>query len=1180
MAFWIECFGSFSVRRAQSRVTLSSRKAQLLIGLLCAARHRRMPRSRMAALLWEYADADAARVNLRQSLAQIRRALGEDVIETDGELLGLAQSVRSDFGELVDALTRGDDAEASRIYQGSFLDGDIPEGQDLESAIQAERARSASLAIEAMSRELSRLGPGMEGERVAHALIALDPLNEQAHRHLMAADAGRGSRNAARARYDTLATALRRDLGTEPEDKTRSLMDRIRRGTHGAHTGTDEPLANPAASDSPERPAEPDLLLLAMEADATPDWDRLRLAAETEGAGYVELARGEALIWWRETALRAVAGKALELAKAGQNASFALVPAEQGQDAAVTRARRMAAQAGAQEVLISPDLAARLGLQADDGKPVPLTGTHPDLRPTRPFIGRALERAQIEASLRTARQNGQALVIHLCGEAGIGKTRLAAEIEAHEQSEGALILRVAFDPLGRGRRHFAHDLIAQLPRLGDTDLRNETDRAISNWLRETDISAEDTLRLSALSDSQLRLRMLDILSRTLAAASANGRLVVTFEDAHWMPPGADEFLIGLANRITDQGLCLLITERPHGADLAAQFAASAEVALTRLTLGPLPAGEARQLAESAAPAHPALGKVLKHAAGHPLFLLRLLEANWSEGALPERVTSLVLEQLEGLPAADRASLQMAAIFGRSFDLPEMAAVFPHAQQLRPIGDLLIATGQGLAFSHDMVRQAIYDAIPAETRNQWHKRAATHYRDSDPLRWAQHALLTDDNTDATHAACAAANTMISHLRLTAALAYVDAGLARDGDAEAIAELHSCRAGIRRTRSDLRGALEDYRAAHARAIAAPTRVAMLVRQALVHHRLGQGDEADRALDAAEQIADHAGLAGQSRAEIHEQRGNRAFVKGEPEACLSHHLAGLQAAEAAQDIKSIARAHGGLGDAHFLSGDLRDAFAHFDRAVSLAASSGLGLVHQEFDFMRCFTLVFAEPGPRVHLLADLSVESAVEAGAERAEMLARNVRAEIRLNALDLDGAQDDIDRIMVLIEADPEARFKSDIALLRGWLLLRAGDAASAFSQLEPHLVAARDSFYNGPTLLALGALTAPTSATRADLMAAADARVAMGAMASAELAYRAMALEYAAGQSRPDPIEHHLSRLHHFDKDRDLKFAAILQRVAKARFGLDQSDATQDTLRAELAEIRLSGLANVLTGGRA
>lgn len=1170
MALWIECLGGFALLRDGAALALPSRKAQILLGLLACARHRSLPRIRVAALLWEHADRDGARINLRQALSQIRRAGGDGLVEVDGDTLRLGADVFTDIGGFSDALARGDDAGAARLYRGPLLDGALPEGADLAAAVLAERARLASLAAAALTREMDRLGDGGDAEQVAHRLLAIEPLFEPAHRRLMLAEAARGARGAARARFDALGQALRRDLGAEPAPETVALMDRIRRVPGKA------PSSNPTTGSDPEPEATATgLLLVAMEADGAVDWDGFRDAALHAGAEDVTPGTGEASARWNGAALRQVATAALGIAdRLGASASLGLADAAGPPARDLSRARRIAASAGPGTVWLDPALAPRLGFDAGE-TPVPLSRAGLAARPGIPFVGRSLELAQIEAALKTARGAGSGLAIHLGGEAGIGKSRLAAEIAAREAARGIRVVRAGFEPLGKGDRHIAQDLMAALPPPPDGIVTSDTLRAVLAWLREPAVPAEAALRLSALGDEVRRARTLDLLAATLGGGAHPSGLLVVIEDAHWAPTGIGDVLLQLCDRLADRNVAVILTERPHGADLGRRLAARARIQLVRLVLGPLPQDEAARLAASATPDRRSVTAVLDRAAGHPLFLLRLLEAGWSDGRLPRSVEALVLEQLEDLDPADRAMLGNVAVLGRAFDMDDATGIFPGGPPPRAMGDLLHATETGFAFSHDLVRQAIYDALPEDTRRARHGRVAAHHRGGDPLRWADHALLADDDAEAARAAAAAANAMISDLRLTRATGYIEAGLARGTDPEAMAELHSCRAGIRRTRGDLHGALDDYRTAHARALSEPTRVAMLVRQALVLHRLGRGSEADRALDAAEEIADRIGLAGLGRAEIHEQRGNRAFASGLKDACLRHHAKGLAAAKAAGDIRGIARAHGGMGDAHVLSGRLGTASDHFERAVALAGDAGLGIVYQEYSFMRGYTLFFAEPGPRAHLLADLAVESTAEAGAGRAEMLARNVRAELRLAALDLDGARADIERIATLIDTDPETRFVSDIALMRGWLFLREGDTAAAHAELAPHLDAARQSSYNGAMLLALGALSAPDSERWHALLRAADERAAAGAMASAEIGFHCLALEAAARTGDADRARRHMARLRAMTGAEPLGLVTLALRAADLRWNRRQAAADDMGLRAELEEARLAGLAFLL-----
>ncbi|WP_375174617.1 AAA family ATPase [Pseudooceanicola sp.] len=1081
-----------------------------MAGLLAVARHRSMPRQRLAALLWEDSDAEQARVSLRQALAQMRRAGGDGWIEAEGEELRLGADVSTDLDAFQEALARNDPAEAARLYRGPFLEGLEANASDLAQAIAEHRARFTTLATEALSRELDRLGDKPEAAALAHRMLGLDPLNEAAHRRLMQLDAARGMRGAVRTRYETLEAALRRDLGAAPATETRALYDRLRRG-------------GGAAASKPETDTVPDMgeaatpgtafLLVCMEAEGTADLAWLRDRAVADGAAELEAGPGEVAFLFTDRALRDVSNTALQLAEgAGEALSFGLTA--QGIDAqaasrSLVQARRIAAMAAPGEVLVPPDLAPRLGLAVEAGqRAVALQPGATRKRPDLPLIGRDTELAQIKAAIATAQAAGTGLTIHLAGEAGIGKSRLTTEIVHSVGQSGMTIVTAGFEAFSPGARHLAQRIMAALPDLPEPVEVSSIDRAVWSWLRDAEPAKDVELRMSALSPEAQQARIVDVLAAALARAAQPSGLLVVIEDCHWRPMGAGDFILDLVGQLQDSRTVLLLTERPGPRSLENRLAVRARSGLVRVTLPPLPDAMARDLVRAVAPDIAAPEAAIERAAGHPLFLIRLLEAKWSDGSLPASVAELVQEQVERLPEVERNGLRQAAILGVSFDRADAAAIFPDTARLRSSGDLLHETETGLAFGHDLVHLAIYEAIPEETRQDWHARAAAHFRGVSPFSWADHALRATDDIDVGRATVAAANAMVAARRFSAAFPYIEAGLARDGDPEDHAELHSCRASIRRTRGDMAGALEDYRTAHALATRAETRVGMLTRQALVLHRLGRGDEADRALDAAEEIADSVGLSGPARAEIYEQRGNRAFVQGDHAACMAHHTAALAVAEASGDPRGIARGHGGLGDAAYAAGRFATAYGHFTKAIEAAEKAGLGLVREEYMFMRAFSLFFADPGPKAFLLADVAVDSAVQCGAARTELIAREIRAEMRTANGDLQGLEEDLTAISKLATAKGETRFMKDVQTLYAYLHMRRGDLEVARNYIAPYLEDACSDAYIGGKILGLAALLAEDRETRDTWIAKGRECLARGSLAHSVFSYHASVLERA------------------------------------------------------------------------
>ncbi|WP_157210308.1 AfsR/SARP family transcriptional regulator [Nocardioides aequoreus] len=120
MSAALTLLGALTYRHADeavaAAVVVPTTKALDLLRLLVGAGHVALGAGHYIALLWPEADADRGRMSLRTALAQLRRALGPEVVQRDGDLLRLGD-VETDVarlrraGKQVERLRRaGDDA--------------------------------------------------------------------------------------------------------------------------------------------------------------------------------------------------------------------------------------------------------------------------------------------------------------------------------------------------------------------------------------------------------------------------------------------------------------------------------------------------------------------------------------------------------------------------------------------------------------------------------------------------------------------------------------------------------------------------------------------------------------------------------------------------------------------------------------------------------------------------------------------------------------------------------------------------------------------------------------------------------------------------------------------------------------------------------------------------------------
>ncbi|SHF27989.1 transcriptional activator domain-containing protein [Modicisalibacter ilicicola DSM 19980] len=207
-------------------VTLpASKKTRALLAYLVATGgpHRRQW---LCDLLWE--GPNDPRGELRWSLAKIRPLLdigGTIRLETDRSRVAFASpkavvdltTVRELLNDIPNASLATLRA-AIALFQGEFLDGlDLPACYRFQAWCLAERAALSGLRLAALGALVERLDGSPEEALVqARALVAIDPLSEDGHAHVVRLLGRLGHRREALAEYARAHQVLERELGATP----------------------------------------------------------------------------------------------------------------------------------------------------------------------------------------------------------------------------------------------------------------------------------------------------------------------------------------------------------------------------------------------------------------------------------------------------------------------------------------------------------------------------------------------------------------------------------------------------------------------------------------------------------------------------------------------------------------------------------------------------------------------------------------------------------------------------------------------------------------------------------------------------------------------------------------------------------------------------------------------------
>jgi predicted ATPase/DNA-binding SARP family transcriptional activator len=248
----IRLFGPMEVRvHGEHLPRLRSRKGLLLLALLALKAGTPVDRAWLAGVLWPDSLDTQARMNLRQSLADLRRALGreEHRLKVDGaqkvwlDLEGCELDTAS-FDALALRSDRESLATAAVLYRGPLLEAFDDETIQPE---QQAREQSTITLLDSLARIDIESGDFASGAAWLRKLIAADPFSESAVRMLMEALAAQGDYAGVTMAWRELRERLREELRQEPAAETTDCFRRLR-----ARAGSPRPLPDAINTPSPE----------------------------------------------------------------------------------------------------------------------------------------------------------------------------------------------------------------------------------------------------------------------------------------------------------------------------------------------------------------------------------------------------------------------------------------------------------------------------------------------------------------------------------------------------------------------------------------------------------------------------------------------------------------------------------------------------------------------------------------------------------------------------------------------------------------------------------------------------------------------------------------------------------------------------------------------------------------
>ncbi len=405
-----------------------------------------------------------------------------------------------------------------------------------------------------------------------------------------------------------------------------------------------------------------------------------------------------------------------------------------------------------------------------------------------PLVGRQAEMARLEGTLgRLA--GGTGGVVAVSGAAGVGKSRLIAEVRALATGRGMRWVQASCPSLGMGGTLGVWvDLVTRLQGIEDGGVRGSGSvrrtgalrtgggtRVISlTELRDAsatlarllhiDLNVHDLRRTGGVDEEAVRSRLFLGVRDLVEAEASKQPLVIVLDDLHWADSASMQLLSRVLESTNRAPLLVMAAFRSDAETVRAPLddavARSVPPFRIDIDLHALPRDHAHALAEAMVGDEPELELVdllVNASDGNPLFMEEVLltladqrAAERRDGAwrltgkagavvVPETLQGLLLDRIDRLNESTKRVVQIAAVIGRSFPSDLLGDILglrseptPLLAQLEHAGiiERTPAENSVLAadfrFRHALIQEAAYASLLHKHRQAYHRRVADWY----------------------------------------------------------------------------------------------------------------------------------------------------------------------------------------------------------------------------------------------------------------------------------------------------------------------------------------------------------------------------------------------------------------------------------------------------------------------
>ena len=600
-----------------------------------------------------------------------------------------------------------------------------------------------------------------------------------------------------------------------------------------------------------------------------------------------------------------------------------------------------------------------------------------------PMIGRQTEIQLIQDKLALVQQ-GQAQVIGIVAEAGLGKSRLVAEIVGLARQQGFVAYGGACQSDGIHTPYLTWKSIWSAFFAIDPDQPwSEQQHRLTEQLEAhaparlaalpllaplLNLSLPENEFTQALDPKSRQSALHALLEDCLKTAVSAAPILIVIEDLHWIDALAHELLDQLARALAHYPICFLLAYRPPQLERLQAPRLTQLPNFTKIKLTELDDAEAQQLIQAklnqlypnrgGAVSPQLIQQLMERTQGNPFYLEELLNfwrdqqvdprdpVSLGKMALPDSLHSLILSRIDRLSSQERHTLRVASVIGRLFSIYWLIGYYPELgplAKLRPTLNKLhklditpLDTPEpelAYLFKHIVTHEVTYESLPFTTRARLHEQLAHYleatYPDALPIEaLAFHYSHSHNQSQKRYYIGRAAEVAQASYANDAAISYYTQLLPLlDETADQMATLQQ-----RGTVLELTGAWAeaeaDYEAALALAQTTADKAYAQFTLGRLYRKRSQHDLASQWLNKAQANDPDPLLASQILIEM----GLVYYRQGEYKAAQTQLEAGLDAARQADQKDLMALSLNGLGNLAYEQSDYATAHAIHEQSLAL--------------------------------------------------------------------------------------------------------------------------------------------------------------------------------------------------------------------------------------------------------